>query len=224
MAYTFLDQLSKLSVLVGDPNSSTDDAFPMSIRKKEINRGELHFARDSKAIREYVTGTVSGNTIALPSDWIETYVLVINDVVVTNDFEVSLTDYERYTADSGSNWFYIWEVSGVKYITFFNSSANGMTYKLWYFKKPVTELSADVDVSLLPEEYREASVYYAAAQLLKQIGKVTLAQAYMNEYAAYVSQAVSDLNVHYVDKQYPRPDLGDNGNISINRVGHGSTF
>ena len=224
MAYAFSDQLAKLSVLLGDPNTSTDDAFPLANRKKEINRGELHFARDTKALREYVTGTVSGNTISIPSDWIETHILVIGTRVVTNDYEVALSDYERYSEDQSEFYHYVWEVSGTKYITFFNSSADGETYKLWYFKKPTTELSADADTSLFPEEYREASVYYAAAQLLKQIGKVTLAQQYMNEYAAYVSQATIDLAKHYVNKEYPRPDFGDNFTSSVDRQGHGATY
>ena len=220
MSYAFSDQQSKLSLLLGDSNTSTDDAFPLANRKKELNRGEIRFARDTKAIREYATGTVSGNTITVPTDWMETYVLTIADEVVTNDKEVSLEDYERYHDDTGEYYHYLWEVSGTKYITFFNSSANGQTYKLWYFKKPTTELSADADVSLLPEEYREAPVYYAAAQLLKQVGKVSLAQTYMNEYAAFVSQATQDLEKHYIRKEYARPDFGAEDESS-DRQGNG---
>jgi hypothetical protein len=209
MAYTFGDQLDKLSVLLGDPNTSTDDAFPLATRKKEINRGELRFARDTKALTEYATGTVSGNSITIPSDWIETFILVIDDEVVTNDKEISLSDYGRYHEDTSEYYHYIWEVSGTKYIYFFNSSASGKTYKLWYFKKPTTELSATTDTSSFPEEYREASVFYAAAQLLNQIGKVSLAQKYMTDYATYVTQATQDIEKHRINKEYPRPDFGD---------------
>jgi hypothetical protein len=224
MSYTFLDQQNKLAGLLGDANTSVDDAFPAAVRRKELNRGELHFARDAKALQEYVTGTIVGSSIAVPDDWIETFTLVVNGVVVSNDYEVSLSDYERYATDSGTPWFYVWRTSGVRYITFFSSSFAGQTYQLWYFKKPATELSADADVSSLDEEYREAPVYYAAGQLLNQIGKVTLATQYMNIYAQYVAQATQDLEKNYIKKEYPRPDLGITNSTSENRVGHGSTF
>lgn len=225
MSYTFLKQQNKLSRLLGDSNTSTDDAWPLADRQEELNRGELHFAKDSKAIREYATGTVSGNTITLPADWIETFVLVVNNKVVTNDKEVSLSDYERYYQDTSEFYFYTWEVSGIKYITFFNSSANGQTYQLWYFKKPTTDLSDDADESLLPDEYREASAYWAAGELLEQIGKTDLATRYKSVYVGYVTQAIEDLEKHYIKKEYARPDFGDNtNNDSVDTQGHGRLF
>lgn len=219
MSYAFGDQLDKLSVLLGDSNSSVDDAFPLSVRKKELNRGELHFSVDAKAIPEYATGTISGTSFTFPSDWIETFVLVVDGKVITNDYEVSLSDYERYASDSAEPWHYIWKVSGSWVLSFFSSSYDGKTYKLWYFKKPTTELDAVSDVSLLDEQYREAPVYWAAAELLGQIGKVTLATDRMNHYAAYVSQATQDLEKHYIKKEYPRPDMGTVKPINSNKVG-----
>ena len=79
MSYTFLDQQNKLSRLLGDANTSSDDAFPLDDRKKEINRGEVQFAKDTKMLMKKITGTVSNQEISLPSDWFETYVLVVNN-------------------------------------------------------------------------------------------------------------------------------------------------
>ncbi len=76
MSYAFSDQQSKLSSLLGDSNTSTDDMFPLAQRKKEINRGELQFALDARDLKEYATGTVSGMQIAVPADWFENFCLI----------------------------------------------------------------------------------------------------------------------------------------------------
>jgi len=221
MAYVFSDQLSKLSVLLGDSNTGSDDAWPLATRKKEINRGELAFARDSKSIKEYATGTVASGQIAMPSDWLETFSLIVGDRILGPDREISIRDYERYYNYSGTPpYYYYWEFSGTRYIKFFGS-ANGSTYKLYYFKRPTTELSSDSDTSIIPEEYREASVYYAAAELLQQAGKMQLANQYREVYVGYVRKAQMEAEKHYVDKQYANPDLNIIGSADQDFQGGG---
>lgn len=212
MAFTFLDQQNKLSSLLGDDNSDTDSMFPLTQRKKELNRGEWQFSVDALNLKEYATGTIASSQLALPSDWIQTFVLVVNNIVLTNDREVSLKDYERYATWNDSRpYYYIWEFSGTRYIKFFSTAADGQTYKLYYFKKPTTELSANTDVSLHPEEYREASVYYAATELMKQIGKAIQAEQFIAQYIYFVQRAKEKNEKSYIDKEYPRPDFGDIG-------------
>jgi len=217
MSYTFENQQDKLSQLLGDSNTSTDDMFPLADRKKAINRGEINFARDSKLLKEYATGTVASMEIDVPSDWIETFQLIIDDKVITNKREIALSDWERYKDYAGDiPFYYFWEFSGTRKIKLVGGSGaiNGDTYKLYYFKKPTTELDADADVSLFPEEYREASVFYAAAQLLEQIGKTQLADRYRMMYGVYVQNAMADGEKHYINKEYPVPDFGEDDHAS----------
>lgn len=218
MSYTFSDQQNKLSSLLGDPNSSTDDQWPLATRKKEINRGELRFAVDTKMLRNYASGTLSSLTIDFPSDMIEVFVLYIlsSSTVkykITNDREISVKDLERYAGYGGDiPWYYTWEFSGTRKIKFLGSSGNnGRTYELFYIKKPTTELSSDSDESLFPEELREAPVHYAASQLLEQIGKTDLAQYHMNKYLEYVQMGRKLVIDRDLDYDLPRPDfnMGD---------------
>ena len=209
MSYTFSDQQDKLSSIIGDSEEGSSAMFPIATRKKELNRGELNFAIDSKVLTEYTTSTVASGEITVPTDWIETYILTVNNKVITNDREVSLSDYERYYNAGDTNpYYYFWEFSGVRKIKFFGSP-NDSTYQLWYFQKPTTELSDDSDTSLLPEEYREGPVFYAASELLTQIGKTELADYYRNKYEFWVSRAKVKFEEKYVDKEYARPDFGD---------------
>lgn len=226
MAYTFGDQQTKLSSLLGDSNVSTDDQFPTALRKKEINRGEWQFAADTKDLPEYATGTISSSQIAIPADWFETYVLIVNNVVISNDREISLKQYERYATYAGADpYYYYWEFSGVKYIKFLGSGINGQTYQLYYFKVPTTELSADSDVSLHQNEYREASVFYAASQLMQQIGKFTQAAQYREQYNYYVQRAIVNFGKKYIDQELARPDFGPfDGSTSTDRQGQGYVY
>jgi hypothetical protein len=228
MSYTFNDQLNKLSSLLGDPNTSSDDMWPLAIRKKEINRGELAFAKDSHLLKEYATGTVASMEISVPSDWLETYILIIDNYIITNDREISLADWERYYNWNGDiPYYYFWEFSGTRKIKLLGNSTNinGDTYYFYYFKKPTTELSDAADVSLFPEEYREASVYKAAAELLEQIAKTQLADRYRLAYQALVAQAIIEGEKHFIDKQYPRPDKGgDENSSSVDIEGKGYQF
>lgn len=193
MSFTFLNQQEKLSRLLGDPNTGSTDQWPLADRKKELNRGEWKFALDSKLLREYVTSTISAMKIQVPADFVELFSLyvVISSVAtkITADRELSVKDLERFWASTSDvPFYYFWEDEGVKYIYFLGSTANNTrTYHLYYIRKPTTELSADSDVSILPEEFREASVYYAASELLRQIGKTQLADSYYARYKEYVA-------------------------------------
>jgi len=224
MSYAFSDQQSKLSSLLGDSNSSSDDQFPLATRKKEINRGEWQFAKDSKFLTEYATGTISGTQIAVPSDWLETYILIINNQVLSPDREISIEDYERYYAFTGTPpYFYYSMQSGTRYINFFGST-NGLTYKWYYFKKPTTELSADSDTSLFPEEYREGPVYYAASELMQQIGKQDLSNVFRQRYMLIVRDAQMAVEKVRMTKLYPNPDFNYVGNTTTDIVGGGGSM
>jgi hypothetical protein len=224
MSYVFSDQQAKLSSLLGDSNTGSDDQFPLATRKKELNRGELQFAKDSLFLQEYATGTITGTQIAVPSDWLETYSLIINNQVVDNTREVSIQDYERYYTYSGAPpYFYYSQQSGTRYINFFGST-NGLTYKWYYFKKPTTELSSDSDTSLLPDEYREGPVYYAASELMQQIGKQDLSNTFKQKYQLIVRDAQMAVEKLRLNKQYPNPDYNYVGNTTIDIVGGGGSM
>lgn len=207
MAYEFSDQQIKLSSLLGDSNTGTDDPWPLSVRKKELNRGELQFAKDSHDLQEYATGVVASGEIAMPDDWMETFLLVVDDRVITADREISIKDYERYYNWAGTPpFYYYWMFSGTRKIKFFGN-VNGKTYKLYYFKKPTTELDADGDESLHADEYREAACFYAAGELLQQAGKNQQADRYFVRYEKLVRDAMRQVEKHFLDKGYAVPDV-----------------
>lgn len=227
MSYTFLEQQNKLSSLLGDSNTSSDDMFPLATRKLEINRGEIHFARDSKLLKEYATGVVASMEFSMPTDWVETYKLIVDNVVITNSREISLNDWEKYYNYGGTDpYYYYWQFSGTRKLKLLgNTSINGNTYYLYYFKKPTTALNLDADESLFPDEYREASVFYAASQLLEQIGKTDLADRYLQKYLALVQQAMIEGERHFVNRENPVPDLGDELNeTDVDREGKGYDY
>lgn len=220
MAYTFLDQRNFLSTLLGDSNTSTSDMWPTNQRVTELNNGELQFARDSKDLREYATGTVSSSQIAIPEDWLGTYHLIVDNYDITNKREIALQDWERYYNYSGTPpYYYYWEFSGTRYIKFLGSAT---TYNLYYWKRPTITLSNDSDVSIHQEEYRKGPVYFAASELLKQIGKHQESQLMMNYYAEYVQRAVTDIGKSFINKEYAQPDFGngDESNIDIQGQGY----
>ena len=220
MSWTFGDSQDFLSTLVGDSNVSTDDQWPTAQRNRELNNGELQFARDAKNLREYATGTITSSQIALPSDWLRTYVLIIDDFVINANREVAIQDWERYVNYAGSPpYFYFWEYSGTRYMKILGV---GTTYELYYFKRPTTALSATTDVSLHPEEYRKGPVYFAASELLRQIGKHQEAEIMMQNYAQYVERANNDMAKTYIEKNYASPDFGDSDiNQASDRQGQG---
>lgn len=219
MAYTFLDQQNFLSQLLGDPNTSSSDMWPAAQRITELNNGELAFARDAKDLREYATGTISGNQIELPADWLGTYQLIVDTYNITGSREISLEDWERYCTYSGSPpFYYVWEYSGTRYIKLIGS---GTTYYLYYYKRPTTDLVNDSDTSKHREEYRKAPVYFAAADLLKQIGKHQESQLMMQYYMEYVQRADSDTQRSMITKNMATPDFGGDEITSTDIQGQG---
>jgi hypothetical protein len=215
MSFAFSDQLDKLSRLLGDPNTSSDDQWPLADRKKELNRGELQFALDSKNVKEYASGTIADKEISLPADWLETKTLIITiggtEYLLTNKNEISVNQRVRYTnyADLPPK-FYVWEFSGTRKMKLLGpTSLNGAAYELFYIKKPTTELSADADVSLLPEEFREGPCYYAARELLLQIGQTQLAAQFDAMYSSFVQKAKDQIDERDVDNPMPLVDTGD---------------
>lgn len=206
MSYVFSDAQAKLSSLLGDSNTGTTDQWPLATRKKELNRGEMQFHKDSKLVREKATGTISGTTLAMPSDLLDVVVLIVGNYVITRDREVGVEDYERWYNYGGDIlMYYVSQVSGTVYFNFFGAS-NGLAYILHYIKKPTTELSSDSDTSLLPEEYREGPVYYAASELLRQIGKNQIADNYFQRYLTMVRDAQQNAEDTFMSKKYARPD------------------
>lgn len=227
MGMTFLQQQNKLSRLLQDSNFGEDDMWPISDRKFEINRGEVQFARDSKALWGYTTGTVSSQAIDFPSDFLETNVLMLTvgsqDVLVSNEREIGLEDLNHYQ-DSGNYHYYVWvDSSGTRQIKFVDTSADGLVYKWWYYKKPTTDLSLDADESSHIDEYREASVYYAAAELLEQVGKTQMADRYRAKYNYFVTKANQETGSNYIDRTRAFPDMGEQHvyDTSIQGIGSG---
>ena len=223
---TFNDQLDFLSEILMDENTSTDDAFPLARRKVAINRGEIQFAVDSKSIKEYATGTIADNELDVPSDWVETYVLVIDNKVISTKREMSLNNWGRhYQGGSDDPVFYQWEFSGTKTMKFMDtSSLNGKTYYLWYFKKPTTDLADGIDESIMPDEFRESSVYWAAHRMFQQVGKTELSNRMLEQYTFYVNKAIAQTQKEYVNYQPATPDLGDFSGYesTTDRQGQGS--
>jgi hypothetical protein len=207
MSYTFSDQQSKLSVLLQDSNTGTDDAWPLSIRKKELNRGELQFAKDTKLYRNKATGTLDAtNKLAIPSDWLETTCLIVNNYVLNRDREIAIQDYDRFKDYNGSYpFYYITQESGTRYFVFLGAVTD-VAYTLHYIAKPSTELDDDSDTSVFPDEFREASVYYAAAQLLQQVGKSEYADRYLAIYTRFVRDGMSQAEQLYMTRQTANPD------------------
>ncbi len=217
MSWTFVDSLNKLSSLLGDSNSTSDDMFPLAIRKKELNRGETQLAFDAKCLLGYQSGTVDSNlVITMPADWFEIYTLIINDVVITNDREIALADWYQYTTWSGADpYYYFWpDAAGLFNLNLIGGNAAGKLYKLFYFKTPTLELSANDDVSIHNIAFREIPAYYAASELMRQIGNNARADEYRAIYEAGVIKADNWARKLYINKQYARPDFGNNGDFS----------
>lgn len=211
MAYTFNEQLNKLSRLLGDSNTSTDDQFPLADRKEEINRGEVLFARRSKSILRYATGTIASQVISLPTDFFEIHELVVNDENFTGIREMPLQDWERLVNASDGKYYFWANASGTREIKFVDSTRDGQTYKLWYFAKPTTALSATTDESIIQDEYREASVFYAAAELLPQIGKIQLAEYYRGKFEMLAETARIETEQKYLKSVRAYPDTDADG-------------
>ena len=214
MAYTFLNQQSFLSTLIGDSNTDSSSMWPLAQRKLELNHAEKQFARDTKILMENATGTVASMELAVPSGWIETFCFYITvgsvKYRIDNDREVSVKDLERWTDYAGDiPYYYFWGFSGTRKIKLLGvaSGINGGTYDLYYFEEPTTDLSDDADVSLLPESYRQASVFKAASNLLIQIGQNTRAGQMLQQYDRLVSQARDEARKWYLDYDQPRPDF-----------------
>jgi len=225
---TFLDQQNKLSSLLGDSNTTTDDQWPLADRKFEINRGEVQFGRDSKIALKFATGTIASQALDLPSDWVETYKIAVSTgaagtkTILTDDREISLNDIERFQ-NSGSDYYYFWvNASGTKQLIFVSDSSNTKTYHFWYFGRVTTALEADGDTSIFPDEYREASTFYAASELLDQVGKTKLANRYRTKYQFLAEKAEAEYEKHYINKQPPRPDIESEHVFDSNTQGVGS--
>ena len=224
MSYTFSDQQGLLSILLGDSNTGTDDAFPLAVRKKYINRGEMQFAKDTKMVHEKTSGTVASSQISLPSDFLEIYALIIDNKVLTKEREISVKDYERwYNYNGNIPLYYVSEESGTRYIKLLGS-ANGLSYTLYYIRKPSTELSSDSDTSILPEEFREASVYYAAHELLQQAGKNSQSDRLYAKYQKFVRDGQDYVERLYMNKDYAHPDTNMIGGFTNDIQGNGYDF
>lgn len=208
--YRFVDSLNKLSSLLGDGNIGTDDMWPLAIRKKELNIAEWALAHDARDLMGYQSGTIdSSGVITLPTDWIETHVLTIGGVVVTNDREIALEDIERYASYGNSiPYFYFWTDAVGELNINLIGAVEGSLYKLYYFKKPTSELSDDNDISLHQEEFRPSTAYHAASELMRQIGNMQKANEYRAIYEAGVIKADNWARKKYITKNYARPDFG----------------
>lgn len=224
MGMTFLQQQNKLSRILGDPNSSTDDMWPATDRQFEINRGEVKFAEKSKSLFGLITGTVASQKISLPSGFLGIHQLVVNYINMTGKMEMPLQDYDRYIA-SGDDKYYFWVTAGgVRQLNFIDANSNGLTYSLWYFKKPIVDLSGDTDESPFEDEFREASVYYAAGELLPQSGKFQLADYYKSEFKRVSEEAKAVTEALFLNSQRPFPDIGNRHQYDKDIQGIGTQY
>lgn len=228
MAYTFENQLDFLSTLLADSNTDSDSQWPLAQRKTEINHAEKQFAKDSRCLLENTTGTASSKLITVPSDWLETFVLYVTvsgvKYKVTNDREISPKRLEEGNLYNGDfPYYYFWTYSGVRKITLVGSSSlSSAAYDLYYFRQPTTDLSATSDTSPFPEEYRQASIYKAASNLLLQIGQYQRADYMLGKYNQLVMQAKELTERLYMNDDPPRPAaLGIGGDDVTDHQGHG---
>lgn len=223
MSFTFSDAQNKLSVLLQDSNTGTDDAWPLAIRKKELNRGELQFAKDTKLYRNVATGSLDAtNKLAVPNDWLETTCLIVNNYVLNRDREIAIQDYDRFKDYNGTYpIYYMTQESGTRYFVFLGSVTSA-TYTLHYIARPTTELDLDASTSVFPEEFREASCYYAAAQLLQQVGKSEYADRYLAIYTRFVRDAQLMAETMYMSRQTANPDTNciSAGDVDIQGQGY----
>ena len=147
--------------------------------------------------------------------------LIVDDVAITNAQEIALADWETYV-NSGGTYYYFWvDASGTRQIKFITTDADGDTYKLYYFKKPTTDLDADSDTSVYPDEYRSASVFFAAGELLNQIGKTQLADRYLSLYARMAEKARVETEEHYMNMVRAVPDISDEFQFDQDKQGIG---
>lgn len=218
---TFLQMQSLLSRLVGDSGVDSDSAFPTADRQFEINQGCQQFAKDSKSLLGYVTSTVASQVISLPSGFLGIHALILDDILLTNMNEVAIEEWEKYV-NSGEDKYYFWvNASNTRQLNFFSSNSNSKTYKLHYYRKPTTDLSADSDETPIETQYRRAPVYWAAAELLFQIGKTQMSQLYREKYETLAIQARIETE-GLVKKLYlPNPDVGPSFEYDTDRIGHG---
>ena len=203
-AYTFLQAQNKLSSLLGDSSTGSDNQFPIDDRKEALNNAELAFAEESECLLEYATGTVAGMKLAFPSDCLKVIAFYVDDKLITADRETSIMDLERMKDYSGDvPYYYVWQDDAAWEIKLLGNSSNinGDTYKIYYIKKPTTALEADGDTSILPIEYRPATAYKAAAELFLQIGQYSRAKQLLSVYTQYVEKAKKRTRERYIDAE-----------------------
>ncbi len=207
MAMTFANQQTLLSVLLGDSNTDTSDAFPLATRKLFLNLGEMQFCKDTKAMWAKATGTISGTQLAFPSDLLEPISLIVNNKDLWSSNQTSITEYERYySSGSSTPSVYVTQESGTRYFNFFGSSS-GQTYVLHYVRKPTTDLSSDSDESIIENQFRSAPAYWAASELLQQAGKNAISDKYAAKYNTYVRDAEKFAELIRLNLSFAQPDV-----------------
>jgi len=219
----FSEQQTLLSELLGDPNTDSDDMFPSARRLAALNRGDIQFCEDSLCVKEYATGTVASSKIDCPSGWVKNHCLIINDEVIDDWRQIDLHQWERYVQNNSEEpFYYLWTFSGTKSMRFLsNANVNGKTYYLYYFKKQTSALALDADESIIPDQYREAPVFYAAYWLFLQIGQYQRAAAMKNVYDDFVAKADAASRREFLQENRPSPDTGDQRLFGGYRQGDG---
>lgn len=207
MGMTFGNQQTLLSVLLGDSNTDTSDAYPLATRKLFLNLGEMQFCKDSKCVWEKTTGTISGTQLAFPAGLLEPVALIVNYRDLWNTNQTSVTENERYYSSASSTpAVYITQESGTRYFNFYGSS-NGQGYTLHYIRKPTTDLSDDADLSIIEDQFRQAPVYWAASELLQQAGKNAISDKYAAKYNKYVRDGELFAEKLFLDLKFAQPDV-----------------
>ena len=222
MGMTFAQQQTKLSSLLGDSNTGTDDQWPLATRQLELNRGELKLAEEAHDLLGYASGTISSQAITLPSDFLELgYLLIGGDTILTGKDEISIQEYQKWI-NSGEDKFYFWvNSSNVRQILFIDSNSNSQAYVLYYYRGPSATLSDDSDESDHQDQFREAPVYYAAGELLPQIGKYQLANYWKGQFEIMARKAEDKTKKLVMEHIRAYPDIVDEGEFEKDIQGRG---
>jgi len=131
----------------------------------------------------------------------------VNNRDLWSSNQTSITENERYYSSASSTpSVYVTQESGTRYFNFYGSS-NGQGYTLHYVRKPTTDLSDDADLSIIDEQFRPASVYWAASELLQQAGKNAISDKYAAKYNGYVRDGEKYAELLRLNLSFAQPDV-----------------
>lgn len=143
------------------------------------NEAKSDLAHRLGVLSKTLTGTTSGNTIALPADTVRPLSLRLSD---EDDVDLSLDDESFFNAyDAGSTLQSTIGRIHAGSIELYPTPTTGTAYSLRYVYEP-TDMSASGDVSGLPAELDNKILNYMKAQASYKLGDATMGDRYMAMY------------------------------------------